>query len=462
MKNKLYSFVSTGLVLGAMVLAPLGSIALADDAPAPTVTVTIDGYLDGQMATAASYNSNTFPMTASWSADNIGAGSGQYALSSTGFNSPQAYEAMTTDMSSGATYSTNEVPDGTIVGETCGTESTNPSYALVGYTTGDTMAEAQAGTPSLTVPNLTNITSNKFVIVWNKSCTAAPTTLKVHIMKYLDGAQATAASASSYLFPMTATWQAANVSGGSSASGSYTLGSNTDTNNLYEADTVAFDAPASYTTAEVADNTSHVLPIGATCVSGKYRLEGYKTSTISFADAQANGTLTSTAPNFTNISADEYVLVMNSTCGTSSGTIDGTVEGGIVPGTLAVTSVTTVNGTATADGTFANGWKYTFNITVPDTETHLAMKFSDWTNTSNASTISAANNIRISSAQADNSGATITLAAANTYSAPSLNMTGDLDAGMPGKQVQVTVEVAVPSTTLNGAYSTSYGVQTLP
>ena len=39
-------------------------------------------------------------------------------------------------------------------------------------------------------------------------------------------------------------------------------------------------------------------------------------------------------------------------------------------------------------------------------------------------------------------------------------MTGDLDSTTAGNQVQVTVEVAVPSSTVNGSYSTSYGVNT--
>ena len=41
-------------------------------------------------------------------------------------------------------------------------------------------------------------------------------------------------------------------------------------------------------------------------------------------------------------------------------------------------------------------------------------------------------------------------------------MTGDLDLVMPGRQVEITVEVAVPNGTPNGAYTTSYGVQSNP
>ena len=103
---------------------------------------------------------------------------------------------------------------------------------------------------------------------------------------------------------------------------------------------------------------------------------------------------------------------------TTGGTIGGTVTGGtdLVHGVLSVTGVTAVTTTAIADGTFASGWKYVFNITVPTNETNLSMKFGDWTNGS--STLSAANNMRISSAQADNSGATVLVTGANTYTLP--------------------------------------------
>ena len=178
--------------------------------------------------------------------------------------------------------------------------------------------------------------------------------------------------------------------------------------------------------------------------------------------AQA-ATATTTAPSFTNLTQSEYVIVWNQTCTNSNGGLGGTVTGGSsAHGTLAVSSVDTVNSSATADGSFADGLKYTFNITVPDDETNLAMKFADWMNSAASSTIPVANNMRISSLQADNGDTPIVLTAANTYSSPALHITGDLNPSMPGDQVQVTVEVAVPSNTVNGSYTTTYGVQTLP
>jgi hypothetical protein len=142
---------------------------------------------------------------------------------------------------------------------------------------------------------------------------------------------------------------------------------------------------------------------------------------------------------------------------TSDGTIGGDVEG---EGVLHVDSVDVVDSTATANGTFASGWEYVFHITIPTDEPDLAMKFSDWAKTGGGGTIATANNMRISSAQANNSGATVLITAADTYSTPDLHMVTDLDSGTPGIQVEVTVEVAIPVSTPSGAYTTSYGVLT--
>ena len=124
---------------------------------------------------------------------------------------------------------------------------------------------------------------------------------------------------------------------------------------------------------------------------------------------------------------------------------------------LAVTGVAMTKPSGTADNTYENGWKYVFNITIPSNEANVAMKFSDWLSGSN--TLPVANNMRISSAQADNGNATITLIAADTYTTPDLHLTGDLDPATPGIQAQILVEVRIPSGTSNGSYTTSYGLR---
>jgi len=126
---------------------------------------------------------------------------------------------------------------------------------------------------------------------------------------------------------------------------------------------------------------------------------------------------------------------------------------------LHVDSIDAQKTTAIANDTYEDGWRYMFHITTPNDEENLAMRFSDWV--SGNSTIPVANNMRVSSAQASSTAA-ITLTGANTYSTPHMVMMTDLDPAMPGRQVEVLVEVKIPEGTANETYTTTYGVQTLP
>ncbi len=148
------------------------SLTSSTIAPAPDVTVTIDKFIDGAMATAVSADNSAFPMTATWNATNIGAGSGNYDLDADGFNGdPTPYQAITSMMTSGASYSTNEVVGGPVVGATC---QDGKPYALSGYSTGDSFAEAQAAPTTAQSPVLTNITTDKYIIVRNVTCVQEP------------------------------------------------------------------------------------------------------------------------------------------------------------------------------------------------------------------------------------------------------------------------------------------------
>ena len=126
--------------------------------------------------------------------------------------------------------------------------------------------------------------------------------------------------------------------------------------------------------------------------------------------------------------------------------------------TLAVTQISASRTYATADNTYANGWSWVFSVTAPTSETSLTMKFADWISGSNS--IAAASNIRFYSAQSSNatSSSPITITAANTYSS-AMTLNADLDANTAGRQIQVTVEVKVPTGSAGGSYSTSYGIQ---
>jgi hypothetical protein len=386
--------------------------------PVPsTVKVTIRDYIGGTAATATSANNSDFLMSATWDAANLGgAGTGQYSLTSSGYNgNPTPYQAITADMSSGASYSTNAVTN-SVVGASC---TAGTPFALLGYTSGNTLAEAQAATISSTVPSFTNMTSDKFVIVWTQDCSVSVTT--------------NAATA------ITGTNATLNGMNGSTAATGHSFWVSTS-----PFVTTSPTLPANvYSTPDlgpIAANTAFSAQLSS--VSGLPTITPSTTYYVA-AWVNVNGTwMPGQVLSFTTA---------------ASGTIGGTV-GGV--GVLKVDSIETLKDVATADGTFTNGWRYAFNITVPSNETHLALKFSNWTMNGGTSTINTANNIRISSVQADNSGATILLTGADTYSSPNLNITGDLNPTMDGKQVRVVVEVAVPVGTANGSYTTTYGIRT--
>lgn len=133
---------------------------------------------------------------------------------------------------------------------------------------------------------------------------------------------------------------------------------------------------------------------------------------------------------------------------------------------LAVTGIDSVanqngsTGFATADNTFDNGWRWTFHVTVPSTETTFNMKFADFVSGSNS--ILAGTNIRFYSAQSSDASASttaITITTANAYNSTGMTLSSDLSSGTAGRQIDVNVEMRVPISTPGGSYSTSYGVK---
>lgn len=406
-----------------------------------TITVTIVKRIDNAAVSSTTASGASFPMSSTWNdPEGIGTGSGTYTLAP---ETIPTYEAETSEMQQGADYSTWENTDGSVVGPNC---LAGQSYELAGYTTGDTREEAAGGTPSMTIPTLTDIQNDKFIMVWNATCNPEPEpdpqSVTVTIAKRINEVPATMSNASSSVFTMNAAWN--DSEGIGSGSGTYELNSLSDPE--YQAQTIGFNDGADYATSEVMNET-----VGDSCASEKpYRLVGYSWGET--MQEAASSTVSTTSPSFTDIQSDKYVIVWNATC--TDGSIGGDVVG---EGELAVTSIESVDTTATADNSYENGWEYLFNVTIPTNESNVAMKFSDWT--SGANTIPAGGNMRISSAQADNGNATIDVLAANTYTIPNLHMTTDLNGAMAGIQVQIKVEVKIPVGTANGSYSTNYGIK---
>ncbi len=276
----------------------------------------------------------------------------------------------------------------------------------------------------------------------------------VSIHKFVQGSQATAATADNADFPMTATWNAANTGAGT---GAYAL---SETNTTpYKAVTTNMSTGANYETEELLNSSV----VGAQCADGKpFALQAYTAGNTKAAAMVATPSMTK--PSFTNLQQDKHVIVWNRDCSLPAEAVGGQIGGEVVDADveLEVTSIEMIDTTATANGSFASGWEYVFHITAPMSEADLSMKFDNWLRTGGAGTIPVANNMRISSLQADNAGATVLLTGANTYATPYLTMVQDLNPGLAGRQVQITVEVAVPNGTPNGSYTTAYGVQSNP
>jgi hypothetical protein len=138
----------------------------------------------------------------------------------------------------------------------------------------------------------------------------------VKIYKYLDGEQATASTSGNYEFPMVSSWDWTDTEGNHNGTGNFYLGLTGHGGSApYQAFTSLMTGPADYATHEITSDiasSSQVLPIGAQCNEGMFRLEGYKTGTT-LAGALASS-LSTTSPSFTDINSERYIVVMNESC----------------------------------------------------------------------------------------------------------------------------------------------------
>jgi len=136
-------------------------------------------------------------------------------------------------------------------------------------------------------------------------------TVQVHIFKFVDGVQATAANANSVTFPMLTTFNSPNL--GNVVDAAFTLSPAPwgPTDVAYEASFVGSEPGADYAAHEVTGGSV----VGASCDEGKpFALTGYSTGdTLALAAAAATSSAT---PSFTNLQSDHYVIVWNKKCPT--------------------------------------------------------------------------------------------------------------------------------------------------
>jgi len=245
---------------------------------------------------------------------------------------------------------------------------------------------------------------------------------------------------------------------------------------------LAADATFTFTTANPpADVTAPVITniqaatVGATTTTITWTTDEPSTSQVEYGQTSGYGLMTpinsalvtSHSVTLTGLAGSTlyHFRVSSADASSNTGTSgDNTFTTNVDDSTavLSVTGIDAVQSFATPDGTFANGFRWIFHVTVPTSETSFAMKFADFVSGSN--TIPAAGNIRFYSAQSSNATGTstaLTISAAGAYATPAMNLVTDLTPGVAGRQIDVVVEARVPTTTPAGSYSTSYGIQSL-
>jgi hypothetical protein len=146
----------------------------------------------------------------------------------------------------------------------------------------------------------------------------------------------------------------------------------------------------------------------------------------------------------------------------SAATVHAQSAGIDTSGVLGVTQITATKTYATADNTYADGWQWVFDVTVPNSQSLLKMKFADWVNGSNI--IPAGGNMQFYSAQSTNAydeAHAIPITASSTWSdIMNINPNTDLSVQNGGRQIQIVVETKVSVGTPGGSFSTSYGINT--
>ncbi|HVY72998.1 MAG TPA: fibronectin type III domain-containing protein [Candidatus Paceibacterota bacterium] len=450
MKSKYLGIVSAtaaGVLSAALVLGGLASVSSAASG-GPTVVLT--------STTASSTSSTSIPVTATFSEDvgsfastsvtatnaTVGAVSGSgttYTFTLT----PTAEGAVTVmlpaDISSSTASSTGNQQSNTLTFMYDATAPVLAEVTGVGTTTASssptyTFSSTEPGTMSLTGTGCMMTGLSTAAVSGNNTITfdslangsyhcslsvadaAGNTSNTLHINFAVDTASTSVPAA-----PVLSNLMVTNI-----ATGSATITWNTDT---AASDQVFYGTSGSYgsmSTLNTTASTTHSVMISGLSEATLYHFQVVSTN--------AGGSATSS----------DMTFVTASTASTTP---------------LLVTGVDTVRGNATADGTFVNGWEWILHFVIPDNESNFAMKFGDFINTTNSSsTIPAMNNIHVWTPQSSNASTTASAMteSGNGYSGDMM-LTGDTSTTIPGRQVDVHVEVAVPAGTPTGSYTTTYG-----
>ena len=158
--KKAFSLFSIAAISLVSFAGPVFAVGL-DDSTTTVVstmpTVTLVSYVDGQPSTAATVNNDTFSMHVKFTG-----GEGDYLLGPVGVNTANPYQLVETLPSGTNNFSTYENIFGA-VGASCASQL---PYIFSGYSVGDSLSAAAAASPTMTMPDLSNISTNKFIVVY--------------------------------------------------------------------------------------------------------------------------------------------------------------------------------------------------------------------------------------------------------------------------------------------------------
>lgn len=356
------------------------------------------------------------------------------------------------------------------------------SFTLTPLAQGSTTVMIPADVATSTASSTGNQASNLLTFI---SDTTAPV-----ITEVTGIATTTASSSPSYTFSSTEAGTVGLTGGCTSTTTTAVSGSNMLTFNALANGTYAcslgvtdaagnasnslpinFTVNAPATTTPIISNLA-VNAIGTTTATVSWTTDANSTSQVFYGTSASYGsstTLNTTATTTHSVAlanlAEATLYHVQAVSTNSAGTATSSdmvfvtqLTSSTTP--LAVTGIDTVRGNAIADGTFGNGWQWTLHFVIPDIENFFAMRFNDFFSASSSSTIPVANNIRIFSPQSSNASTTASaiVATGNGYG-PMLMLNGDTATTTPGRQIDLTVQMAVPAGTPTGTYSTTFGAQ---
>src|SRR3989338_1632678 len=176
----------------ALVVSSFGIPASQAIAQAAEHAIYFEAFVGGAMATAETAHNAEFPLIPYI---NGVPGEGDYTLSDEGYlDDPTPYQSYYSHLPTGSDVGVSATLGGnTGIDSSC---DAGAQFSFEGYTSGNTMGEAAAGTPSMSTLEMNNVTSDKTVILWYNDCgNEEEENVNVQIHKFIDGVQATATNA---------------------------------------------------------------------------------------------------------------------------------------------------------------------------------------------------------------------------------------------------------------------------